>query len=279
MINVYIDLSFNEENGRWEAIAHFNIPSSGKPKARYVLSSQKRERVIASVKAEAYVSKLSKWLKTQDFSVRVSEDFGGDNFSVKSFAGLQMGQSSQDELARAADGDTRKIVPRVWKKICKSHPHLTQGFSHHHKMTADAVKQITGFTLNGGCSPDGGIIFNKQGLPVLAFEAKKQGDAGNAYDRWYKNFHHLKCINPNLLMVTFIVGLGAGYHSDGSPRGMLGGALNAMRLEAYKAGINIEPKMNVFNLGVPSFFASVEGFAPSEMEEIVYQCILKFLTI
>jgi len=39
-----------------------------------------------------------------------------------------------------------------------------------------------------GCYPDGGIFIRKGSLePILVVEAKKQGPAGNAIERWYKN--------------------------------------------------------------------------------------------
>lgn len=38
-----------------------------------------------------------------------------------------------------------------------------------------------------GCYPDGGLWLAGDGTVLCAVEAKKQGEAGNAIERWYKN--------------------------------------------------------------------------------------------
>ncbi len=59
-----------------------------------------------------------------------------------------------------------------------------------------------------GFAPDGGAWF-KNGVLVAVFEAKKQGEAGNAYERWWDNAVTSKYINPDVKYVTFCTGAGA----------------------------------------------------------------------
>jgi hypothetical protein len=58
-----------------------------------------------------------------------------------------------------------------------------------------------------GCAPDGGIWFHNN-IPVIAFEAKKQGPLGNAIERHGKNFELLTWLNPNIRYITFAGGEG-----------------------------------------------------------------------
>lgn len=59
-----------------------------------------------------------------------------------------------------------------------------------------------------GCSPDGGIWFNSEGIPVISAEAKKQGIKGNAIERVHKNNEILHSINPYLVNNVFCSGQG-----------------------------------------------------------------------
>jgi hypothetical protein len=59
-----------------------------------------------------------------------------------------------------------------------------------------------------GFEPDGGAWF-KDGKLVAVFEAKKQGEQGNAYERWWDNATTAKFINPDVKYVTFCTGAGA----------------------------------------------------------------------
>jgi len=59
-----------------------------------------------------------------------------------------------------------------------------------------------------GFAPDGGAWFKGDKL-VAVFEAKKQGEGGNAYERWWDNANTAKFINPDVKYVTFCSGAGA----------------------------------------------------------------------
>lgn len=58
-----------------------------------------------------------------------------------------------------------------------------------------------------GFAPDGGAWFRDDKL-VAVFEAKKQNENGNAYERWWDNASTAKYINPEVAYVTFCSGRG-----------------------------------------------------------------------
>ncbi len=69
------------------------------------------------------------------------------------------------------------------------------------------------------CVPDGGAWYYR-GRLVAVFEAKKQQNAGNAIERWYKNMYRCRALNPEVSYVTFCRGEGA------QPTGVMGVALD-----------------------------------------------------
>lgn len=65
---------------------------------------------------------------------------------------------------------------------------------------------VDGYQLQG-VQPDGGVWAASDHRPVVAAEAKKQGEAGNAIERWYKNWDVLRVLGVQVY-VTFCVGDG-----------------------------------------------------------------------
>lgn len=64
-----------------------------------------------------------------------------------------------------------------------------------------------------GFQPDGGMWFIDDKL-IAVFEAKKQGKAGNAHERWWDNACTAKYINSDVLYVTFCCGESAGVNGS-----------------------------------------------------------------
>ena len=59
---------------------------------------------------------------------------------------------------------------------------------------------------SAGVQPDGGL-WEREGKIVAAFEAKYQGDKGNAIERWYKNQYVMRMlVNTDTTYITFITG-------------------------------------------------------------------------
>ena len=75
------------------------------------------------------------------------------------------------------------------------------------KKLPDELKHKYKMDVKTGLQPDGGLWFKYKDL-VLVFEAKKQGEKGNAFERWYKNYILCSNINKNVMYVTFLYGEG-----------------------------------------------------------------------
>lgn len=107
-----------------------------------------------------------------------------------------------------------------------------------------------------GIQPDGGVWVTADNIPVIAFEAKKQGMRGNAQERLFKNYHHLQCINPTVKYIVLM--MGEGVLVDGP---LYNTAHDTLDLEG-----NI---INIINDTGASFFLNENGFTEEEIMEIM----------
>lgn len=119
-----------------------------------------------------------------------------------------------------------------------------------------------------GCSPDGGVWFYC-GVPVAAFEAKKQGRGGNAIERWFKNYVVVTGMNPKVSYVTFCVGEGV----------RQGGSIFKTLNTAFDCHGQAR-EWNTFILQGLSMYASEDGFThdfvAQTMREVVDSAIEAF---
>ena len=114
--------------------------------------------------------------------------------------GIQKGTTAFDDDSRRLD---------TYLKECRDELHY---------MNPSEFKVVSMFSIQMkldlvgdncfGFAPDGGAWFKNDKL-VAVFEAKKQGEAGNAYERWWDNAVTAKYINPDVKYVTFCTGPGA----------------------------------------------------------------------
>ena len=148
--------------------------------------------------------------------------------------GIQPGTVATDANARKLDEQCKNLKDEVYLVLKTLYPELTL----QRKLSKD---QIPGGI--GACEPDGGAWFYK-GVLIAVFEGKKQQDAGNAIERWFKNNYICKMINPNVSYVTFCTGEGA-YDT-----GVIGKALNIAHLNGF----------NEYFAGMNSAFMSIEPF-------------------
>lgn len=109
--------------------------------------------------------------------------------------GIQKGTNATDSLAKEMDNHCKILRD----ELAMLFPNL--------KMKKKLLQKEIPFG-KGGCAPDGGLWFKDDKL-VVAFEAKKQGEGGNAISRWYKNLYICQKINPEICYVTFAAGPGA----------------------------------------------------------------------
>ena len=156
-------------------------------------------------------------------------------------AGIQSGMTATDIHSKKLD----QQVNNISKKIANYTQVKTRGIKYQNKL-----KQ---FQIPGGigsCSPDGGVWLDKNGKIIAAFEAKKQGEIGNAIERWFKNEHILRKINPMISYVTFCCGMGA------------------------KSNCILEKTLNIVVLNKNSIYLSHKGFTDNEIEKIMLDTIL-----
>lgn len=76
--------------------------------------------------------------------------------------------------------------------------------------TGEQIKDMLGSTFSNrisGCYPDGGIITDEMGFPLISFECKYQGEKGNAIERWFKNYAILSALGVKRY-ITFCAGDG-----------------------------------------------------------------------
>lgn len=113
-------------------------------------------------------------------------------------------------------------------------------------------KQIPG--MIGSCCPDGGI-FLKDGIPVLAVEAKYQNNKGNAIERWYKNAFIMRAINPGVAYITFATGEGT----------IVGGTIWRILSIAHKG------EYNVIRANDNTAYLTIDPMSIEEMVSIIIQ--------
>ena len=121
-----------------------------------------------------------------------------DIATTKKKGGIQPGTVASSVESKLID----KQVKTANKELFEELKATIEGLTYQAKLRKD---QIRGGV--GACAPDGGIwLFN--GTPIFASEAKKQGERGNAIERWYKNPYIARACNKDILYVTFGTGKG-----------------------------------------------------------------------
>ena len=113
--------------------------------------------------------------------------------------GIQKGTVATDARARKLDDQCKHLKEEVYSVLSKIYPELV------------LQKKLTKAQIPGGigaCEPDGGAWFYN-GVLIAVFEGKKQQDAGNAIERWFKNNFICRKVNPEVSYVTFCTGEGA----------------------------------------------------------------------
>lgn len=111
---------------------------------------------------------------------------------------------------------------------------------------------IHGTVERKGASPDGGI-YTYARIPVLAVEAKHQGAAGNAIERWFANERLINYLYPSCSFLTFATGEGA-QEGNVIPRTL---------------GIAHESGFNTIDGTSNSCILSPEGFTPDQIHALI----------
>jgi hypothetical protein len=161
--------------------------------------------------------------------------------------GIQNGMVATDARARLLDTQCKDVKNDVYETLKREFPKLEVQL----KLRQN---QIPGHI--GGCAPDGGVWFY-DGVLICAFEAKKQQDAGNAIQRWYKNPFICRKINKDMSYVTFCTGEGA------HPDGVIGKELHIAHLLGF----------NKYNPSDNSCYMKIDSFTESEIRNIMMEVI------
>ena len=160
--------------------------------------------------------------------------------------GIKKGTVATDAAARELDDQCKLIAKELVDELSET------GLEYQRKLTKD---QIPGNL--GACEPDGGAWFY-DGELVCIFEAKKQQDAGNAIERWFKNQYICRAINPDVTYVTFCTGEGA-YR-----KGVIGKSLSVAHLDGF----------NKYVFNGNSCYMSVDGFTKKRIKQLMKKILL-----
>lgn len=171
--------------------------------------------------------------------------------------GIQKGTVATDSSARKLDEQCKHLTQDVYTQLKKLYPELV------------VLKKLPQSLIPGGiggCAPDGGAWMYR-GTLIAVFEGKKQQNAGNAIERWFKNNFICRLINPNVSYVTFCIGKGAfmNWSIDDVllTYGQIVKALNVAHLEGF----------NQYNPGANSAFLKTDCFTKEEINTIMIEVI------
>jgi hypothetical protein len=133
--------------------------------------------------------------------------------------GIQKGTEAGSIESKELDGNV-KIVSLAIEQAQSNyyyeagHRNLTSTRVRESKRDNASLPELVKKGITLGCIPDGGMWFDgnrdaEQRTLKVVFEAKHQGDHGNAIERWSTNHDICRFINPDVLYVTFATGEGA----------------------------------------------------------------------
>jgi len=164
--------------------------------------------------------------------------------------GIQKGTVAFDEQSKAMDDNAKSAMNVAFVLLSAKYPGLS------------VDKKLDQSSIPGGigsCAPDGGVWFYNGEL-IACFESKKQGDKGNAIERWYKNNFIVRAINPYATYVTFASGAGV----------IAGNPIHRILHIAHQGAYGTIGEIAV---GVNNLHCKVEGFSVEEMVAIMVETV------
>jgi hypothetical protein len=163
-----------------------------------------------------------------------------------------------------------KTVKKIAKKISQEKQTNLIYEEGHRQDSAKAqfkskLREFMKLGLSRGFLPDGGLWFKKpwydeNGIPyedrecMFVFEAKSQGNSGNAIERWADNFDICQKIYPNAKYITFMSGTGC------TDNGVL---------------TNFAKDKKTLHNGKVEFYLKLEGFNEDEIDQIMLSYLKK----
>lgn len=184
--------------------------------------------------------------------------------------GIQPGQVAWSQSSKKLHGNTEDITKLVVERWQKIDPNIIwQRKLSKYEIISMSNLQVDPETFQlTGVAPDGGVVLYRHRdrgvIPLFSIECKEQQNAGNAIERWFKNFTALKVVNPRMAYVTFCTGAGA------APDGVIPRTLNHSLLEYATACREYRPRRwNKLYYEGPSLFRNVKGTSAARIELIV----------
>jgi|TARA_B100000073_G_scaffold203466_1_gene168726 hypothetical protein len=168
--------------------------------------------------------------------------------------GIQKGTVAFDEQSKAMDDNAKSAMNLAFVLLSAKYPMLS------------VEKKLQQCDIPGGigsCAPDGGVWYY-DGELIACFESKKQGDKGNAIERWFKNNFIVRAINPEATYVTFASGAG-----------VIAG--NPIHRILHIAHCGEYGTMNEVSAGVNNLHCKIEGFTVEEMVAIMVETVDKIM--
>lgn len=188
--------------------------------------------------------------------------------------GIQEGTTASTEESIKLDKSLKLAAAKVSEKLKALHPDIV----FEKKLSPEVRDELGCVDTPGqksyGCEPDGGIFYINIGgvlVPIGAFEGKKQGQAGNAEERWFKNSDLLSDLTDirasqagiqskwsadKFCYKTWCTGEGA---AEGSTFDRLAGAIKRKHQLNKRHGWSIE--------------RSVESFSQDDIDNDMYQTV------
>lgn len=170
----------------------------------------------------------------------------------KKKGGIQEGTTATTVESAKLDTQCKVIAERLSSEF--------SGYSKGHHKKRPVFEDV-----GSGCMPDGGLWFDDQGKVKCAFEAKHQGNHGNAQERHAKNYIIAKAHRgEKFRYVTVMTGEGA----------KEGGVLDVYAKTMLKCE-NTEGnrEVNVMHNDNLSFFLKPEGFTDAEVEDLLRKAL------
>ena len=179
-------------------------------------------------------------------------DLAAASEEQKKKGGIQPGTTASSEHSVKLDQQCKDIAKRLSKEIT--------GYTKGHWKKDPLFEDV-----HSGCMPDGGLWFDEQGKVKCAFEAKHQGNHGNAQERHAKNYIIAKSQRgTKFRYVTVMTGEGA------TPGGVLDIYARTM-LNCENSPGNRD--VNVVHDDGLSFILKPQGFTDQEIEDLLRKAL------
>jgi len=171
----------------------------------------------------------------------------------KKKGGIQAGTTAASVESTKLDNQLKDIAKKLGTELV--------GYTAGHRKHDPLFENI-----GSGCMPDGGLWFDTEGKVKAAFEAKHQGNHGNAQERHAKNYLIAKKHRgESFKYITFMTGEGA----------QESGVLDIYAKTMLHCENDVSHQsVNVTNPNGLSFYLKVEGFTNEEIESIMRAALI-----